>query len=233
MNIKEKMIGVVVGIRFKRSFRVPDISGEIIDDILYSDKSPFDSKFFPQVQEGARERILVNDETTEYLRINRDDIILGLVIEDNFDERFNWIKEEVLPYFKDVLFKKYGIKNIIRIGIIFSHKLKQDSILNTAVKLVTKESIEGVENINISFSKKLSSIEALYRKGVDDYKNSIYNFTEKGDELLAELDYQYYYNPPIEDLRECFTENVLDDAKTFLETQYYPWLINDKKNEVK
>ena len=48
--------------------------------------------------------------------------------------------------------------------------------------------------------------------------------------ILAELDYQYYYNPPIEDLRECFVDKVLADAKTFLEGSYYNWLKLENKN---
>ena len=88
-NLEQKIIGITFGIRFNRSFRVPEISGEIIDDILYSNKTPFGTKFFPRIQETRREKVLVNDETTEYLRINTDDLILGLEVKDDFEEKFN------------------------------------------------------------------------------------------------------------------------------------------------
>lgn len=224
--MKEKTIGIVVGIRFSRSFRVPDIAGEIIDDILYGKDTPFGSKFFPEVQETPREKILVNNETTEYLRINRDDLIFGLEVKSNFDERLEWISSVVMPYLKD-LFHKYGIKNFSRFGIIFTHKIDRGTILSNAVKSLTERKMGEVDNINISFSKKLPTMEALYRKEVDDYKNTIYNFTEIGDSLITELDFQYYYMPLIEDFRECFVEKILTDAKTFLETNYYPWLTID------
>lgn len=42
--------------------------------------------------------------------------------------------------------------------------------------------------------------------------------------IYADLDYQYYYEPAIEDLRECFTEKILEDAKSFLENNFYNWL---------
>jgi len=51
-DLKNNIIGLTVGIRFNRSFRIPDVSGDIIDNILYSDKSPFGTKFFPKVQEN-------------------------------------------------------------------------------------------------------------------------------------------------------------------------------------
>ena len=39
-----------------------------------------------------------------------------------------------------------------------------------------------------------------------------------------DLDYQYYYEPTIEDLRECFVDKILDDANNFLENNFYNWL---------
>ncbi|MEK7551948.1 MAG: hypothetical protein AAB534_00880 [Patescibacteria group bacterium] len=230
MDSKQKIVGITFGIRFNRSFRVPEISGEMIDDILYGNKTPFGTEFFPKVQETAREKTLFNNKTNEYLRINTDDIILGIEIKDDFEKKFEWLKNEVLTYFKDILFKEYGLKNIRRVGIVFSHKVEKDPNLDSAIKVLTKNKIDGVDNVNISFSKKLPATDALVRKNVNDYKNTIYNITEMDNSILAELDYQYYYNPPIEDLRECFIDKVLADAKTFLEGSYYNWLKLENKN---
>ena len=230
MDLKQKIVGITFGIRFNKSFRVPEISGEMIDDILYGNKTPFGTEFFPKVQETAREKTLFNNKTNEYLRINTDDIILGIEVKDNFEEKFNWLKNEVLTYFKETLFKDYGVKNIRRVGIVFSHKVEKDSNLDSAIKVLTKNKIDSVENVSISFPKKLAATESLFRKDVNDYKNTIYNINEMESAVLAELDYQYYYNPPIEDLRECFIDKVLADAKTFLEGSYYNWLKLENKN---
>jgi hypothetical protein len=230
MDLKEKIVGITFGIRFNRSFRVPEISGEMIDDILYGNKTPFGTEFFPKVQETAREKTLFNNKTNEYLRINTDDIILGIEIKDDFEKKFEWLKTDVLNYFKDILFKNYGLKNIRRVGIVFSHKVEKDPNLDSAIKVLTKDKIDAVDNVNISFSKKLPATDALIRKDVNDYKNTIYNITEMDSAILAELDYQYYYNPPIEDLRECFIDKILADAKTFLEGSYYNWLKLENKN---
>lgn len=230
MDLKKKVVGLTLGIRFNRSFRVKDISGEIIDDVLYGSKSPFDAKFFPRVQETTREKIIFNEKTNDYLRINTDDIILGVSVDENFDEKFNWLKDEVAVYFKDVLFKNFELKNIRRVGIIFAHKIDKTTNLDNAVKLLTKDKVHTVDNVSISFSKKLPATEGLFRQGVNDYKNTIYNMTEMDDSVLAELDYQYYYNPPIEDLRECSVDKVFNEAKDFLEGSYYDWLKNESNN---
>ncbi|MDP3057460.1 MAG: hypothetical protein Q8N37_02995 [bacterium] len=225
--MKDNIIGLTVGIKYAKSFRIPDIAGDIIDNILYSDKTPFGADFFPEMQENSRrEKTLYNSVTEEYLRINTDDLILGIVVNKNFEKKYAWIRDDIFNYFKNVLFKEYQLKNIKRIGIIFSHKIGKNKNLDQAVNLLTENKINDTENINISFSKKDSVVEALYRKGVSDYKNAIYNFIEIKEATLASLDYQYYYDPAPEDLRECFTEKVFDDAKSFLEKNYYSWLNN-------
>ncbi len=224
-DLKNNIIGLTVGIRFNRSFRIPDVSGDIIDNVLYSDKSPFGTKFFPKVQENSnREKTLFNPQSSEYLRINTDDVILGIAVDNDFDKKFNWLKNNVLPYFQNELFRTYEIKNIRRLGIIFSHKISKNKKLTEAVSSFTENEITDADNINVSFSKKDPATEALFRKGVNDYKNRIYNFQELKEAVYADLDYQYYYEPAIEDLRECFIDKILDDAKSFLENNFYKWL---------
>ncbi len=224
-DLKNNIIGITLGIRFNRSFRIPDISGDIIDNVLYSAKTPFGTSFFPKVQENSsREKTLFNAKTSEYLRINTDDLILGVGVENDFEKKFNWIKNDVLPYFQNELFKNYEIKNIRRVGIIFSHKIGKNKKLTEAVASFTENKVSDADNISVSFSKKASATEALFRKGVNDYKNRIYNFQELKEAVYADLDYQYYYEPAIEDLRECFTDKILDEAKNFLENTFYKWL---------
>lgn len=233
-NLQNNIIGITIGIRFARSFRIPDISGNIIDNILYSEKTPFGTKFFPKVQENSnREKTLYNPKTSEYLRINTDDLILGIEIDNDFQKKFDWLKTDVLNYFKETLFREYKIQNIRRVGIIFSHKISKNKKLNEAVSLITDKNLDDVDNISISFSKKLVATESLYRKGVNDYKNTIYNFDEMKEAIYSALDYQYYFEPAIEDLRECFTDKIFDDAKSFLENNYYKWLskYEDKENK--
>jgi hypothetical protein len=225
MDLTKMIIGITLGIRFARSFRIPDISGEIIDNLLYNENSPFGIELFTHVQESSvREKILYNPKTTEYLRLNTDDIILGIQVEQNFKQKYEWIRTKILDYYKDTIFKKYEIKNIVRIGIIFHHKIKKIKELDKYISQITHEKVTDVENINIGFSKKLITREALYRKGVNDYKNTIYQIDSTEEALFVRLDYQYYYKPLIEDLRDCFTDKIVTDAKDFLENQFYSWL---------
>lgn len=223
--MKENIVGITLGIRYSKSFRIPDIAGEIADRILYSPDSPFDADFFPQLQENSnREKTLHNPTTKDYLRINTDDIILGISLDNNFESKFNFLKDEVVPFFKDKLFKEFGIKNIKRFGIVYDHIIPNYNQIGEAIKTLTKNNESSTENVNISFSKKYASEEALYRSGVNDYRNIIYTFSEAAESVLVRLDFQYYYDPLIEDLRECFDEKILNDSLVFLEKKFHSWL---------
>lgn len=224
-TLKNNIIAITIGIRYNRSFRIPDISGDIIDNILYSNKTPFSTKFFPNFQENSNlEKTIFNRDTSEYLRINTDDLILAVKVDNDFDNKFNWLRNSVLPYFSNELFKNYKIQNIRRFGVIFSHKIERNNKLSDIVTTMTENNVCDADNVSISFSKKAPSTDALFRKGVNDYTNRIYNFQELKESVHADLDYQYYYEPAIEDLRECFAEKIMDSANIFLTDKYYNWL---------
>ena len=222
-DFKDDIFALTLGIRYNKSFRIPDISGEIIDDILYNDNTPFGADYFPTVQGiSDQEKTLFNPKN-EYLRINTDDLIIGIAVDNNFEERFDWLHTEVLDYL-EYLFREYEIRNIRRLGIVFSHRIKNNKKLDEAISLLTGDAIADAENIVISFSKKAPADEGLYRKDVNDYKNRIYNFREVKGIVYADLDYQYYYEPGVGNFHNSFTKAIVTDAKSFLEHTYYDWL---------
>lgn len=223
MDLTSSVRAITVGIRFSKSFRITDISGNIIDDLLYGPSTPFGTKIFTQVQENTRrEKILYNEESNEYLRVNTDDIILGIKVED-FDKSYKWINDKVISYFKNSLFSKHKINNILRIGVIFHHKLDNNGRFKEIISQITTNKVKDLRNIDLSFSKKLPALVGL-KKGVNDYKNTIYQFMETKKYLFANLDYQHYYEPAVEDLRDCEPEEKLISARDYLVDDFYKWL---------
>jgi len=224
MDLTDKIIAISLGIKYARSFRIPDISGEFIDEVLYSSSSPFGKEIFSHVQEPLnREKVLSNPITNEYLRINTDDLIMGLKVKGNFNDRYKWITTSVVPYLEN-LFTKYKIHNIIRIGIIYHHKLSKNSQFTDVISKITNDSVKDTENIGVTFSKKIETYEGLLKKGVADYVNTIYAFNEYKKNLLADIDFQYYFNPIQEDLRDCNAKKIIEKAREYLTNSYYPWL---------
>ena len=228
---KEKLMlntitNITIGIRYARSFRILDVAGEVIDDILYSSDSPFGVKFFPKITEDVnRERILFNPETKNVLRINTDDLILRIKVQD-FERDFKKIVDDFIPYFKDEVFQTFKIHKIRRFGVIYSHSLPITKDLNSIISEFSKQNVKEPNNTRLYFSQKLSVPEAQFRKGLNDYFNTIYTFTQIEDELLADLDFQRYFEPNVEDIRDSEPEQCLEDSKKFLTEKFHSWLKN-------
>lgn len=230
LKLDDEIKWLTLGIKFNRSFRMTDVTGEIVDDILTNARSPFNEKIFPKIETSKWEKVLHNEDTGEYLRVNTDDLILSVRVDKDFDIKFEWLKETVLSYFKEHLFHKYKIKNIRRFGVVFLHEIVPNEKLRTSVGALTNGTIIDPSQITVSFSKKDVAVEGLLKKGVNDYKNHIYSLQEEGKSVNATLDCQYYYDPIIEDLRDCFTESILDDAKKHLHESFQIWLMNYAAN---
>lgn len=227
----DKITELTFGIRFKRSFRIADKSGEIIDDILTSLQSPFSSTTFPQIQTSKLEKVIFNEQTGDYLRINTDDLILTFHVNHDFENKFEWLKLNVAKkYFQEQLFRKFNIQNIRRIGIVFAHELAKSNKLRDSIPALTNHLVDAPNETSLSFSKKTPASEALVRKNVNDYKNSIYILQETDDAFKANFDFQHYYEPIIEDLRDCHLDQIFDSAKNGLEKSFHPWL-KDYANE--
>ncbi len=65
---------------------------------------------------------------------------------------------------------------------------------------------------------------ALVNGAINDFGNIIYNIHEVESGLRVDLDIQYYYDPIIEDLRQCSAELFIKRAKKLLESDLYSWL---------
>jgi hypothetical protein len=214
---------ITIGIRYARSFRIPDISGEMVDEILNGKNTPFDPSFFPNFSELEGEKILHNLETKNHLRITTDDLILKLAV-NNINIDYEILEKKYLPFLTELL-SKYNIKNISRLGIIFKHVLDHNNFLDEAIASFTGQKITKPNDVVISFSERLSS-QSAHRDGVDDYKNTIYQFQKNQNKFLVDLDYQLYFKPVIEDARDVKMPIFLTGAKIFLVSNFYTWLNN-------
>lgn len=222
MDITDSVVGISFGIKYARKFRILDITGDIIDDILYSKSSPFGPSMFTSVNEKSdREKILFGEK--EYLRVNTDDIILGFKVKDGFTNSMNWLEKDVIKYYNQ-LFTKYNINNILRIGIVFHIKFDNDPKLIKSIKEFAGDLASSPKGVTLRFSEKEATTEALLRKRVKDYKNIIYTFSSDDKDLSLDLDYQYFFDPAPEDIRQFDTSKILVVAVDYLKTNVSKWI---------
>lgn len=223
-----KVTKIILGIRYAKTFRIPDIDGQISDDILYGDKTPFGPDYFPQTTESANgDRLLFKKDSDNnldnFLRINTDDLIFSTKVE-NFDSSFDTMLSRYLPFLIDNVFCKYNIKKIRRVGIIFSHELPTTTKLDQIVKDFSKNKVTNPNSVRLNFTEKLAVTESQYKKGVDDFKNTIYSIAKTDDALFADLDYQHHFSPDIEDIRDAGVDKIAKEAKSFLVNNFHSWL---------
>ena len=220
----ENIKNITFGIRFVRTFHLPEIAGKITDDVLRSKRSPFKEKFFEYVirdREGGR-ILSHSDADGTRLIINKDDIIFSLDTED-FEYDFKEIKNTYLPYIVDHIVLENHLSRIQRLGVIFRHVLESSSFSDSTVKTITENKIDSPNDLMIRFSKKIGTMVGQAVRGQDDYKNAIFTFEYDSKDLFIDVDYQQYFHPIKEEIRDANPYNFLDSAKSYIESQY-DWL---------
>ncbi len=225
MSLKNNIVELIFGIKYSKSFRIPNISGLIADDILYGDDSPFGTDVFQLVEKSGYDLVLKDKNSNNQLRINQDNFILKVLVEENeFNNKYNWIMNNVVKYYKD-LFVKYNIVKIQRVGIVFLHKFNTFNKVEETVSFFTNKQVTNVNNVNFTFSKKIATKEAIFRKkDVLDYQNYIFTFIQKNNTFEVSFDFQYYYDPLMPDIRECFLEKIFNAAENTLNNKFYNWV---------
>lgn len=228
-NLSEYLIGFAAGIRFRANFSIEDQLGKILDTILYSQNSYFNPEIFPKVGRNVGERIMYNPTTNDQLRIDNSNFILEIQFGD--EEGLKKIKyKEILENFNDQIIQgvmsKFKIQQIVRVGLVNRYLFPLNDLAQSFVDKTIGETLEGVNDINLSFSKKMPVPEALAKRDVNDWSNAIFNIIKKADvdEIFMSVDYQLCYSPSLEKANHIKFSPFMDSAQSFIENRYLPWL---------
>ncbi len=229
MNIQlsESLISMVVGIRFRANFSIEDQLGQIVDRILYSKDSYFNPKKFPLVKSGVGRKLLVNESTGDKLTIDNSNIILEITVGDSF--AMGDTKKILECYENDIIrgvMKKFAIKEIVRVGYIKRYIFKIENLAKTFVDKTIGSTLAGINDIQLSFSKKLPVDEAVAKEAVNDFDNAIFTIIKKADldEIYMSVDYQRYYDPFLSSAGEIKFMSFIEQAEMFNTNRYLPWL---------
>lgn len=228
-SLDEFLIGIVIGVRFRANFSIEDQLGRIVDTILYSKGSFFGPDVFPQVNSGVVGKVLINERTQDNLKIDNSNIILEVflgpgnrfklsdlsVLHDEFDRQII-----------NKIMRTFAITQIVRIGYIKRYLFKLSDLARTFVDKTIGQTLGGVNDINLSFSKKLAASEALVKKGVNDYQNAIFNIIKKADvqEIFMSVDFQHMYDPFLESASDIEFQSFIDQTNGFNSSRYLSWL---------
>lgn len=223
------LIGIAIGIRFRANFSIEDQLGKIVDTILYSKNSFFNPDKFPKVRNMIGRKILFNELSEDRIHIDNSNIILEI----NFNENSKFKKENIgniIDAFEneiiDRILRDFKIKEIIRVGYIKRYLYQIDELATSFVNKTIGNTIDGINDINLSFSKKIPTTDGLAKKDVNDYDNVIFNIIKKSDldEIFMSIDYQRYFNPFLPIAAEIKFSTFIQRANAFNDNNYPDWI---------
>ncbi|HQH00734.1 MAG TPA: hypothetical protein PLZ82_08115 [Smithellaceae bacterium] len=228
LNIDDYFIGLTIGVRFRANFSIEDQLGSMVDEILYAKNSFFNSKVFPQVRSRVGSKILFNEKTQNRMEIDNSNIILDVNFNDGSFKKDDCelLKRMFEEQIVNRIMKNFKIKEIVRIGYVKRFVYEMENLANTFVNKTIGGTLGGINDINLSFSKKFTTPEGLIKKDVHDYDNVIFNIIKKSDlqEIFIAIDYQCYYHPFLNDISELNIKHFYDRAESFSCGKYIDWL---------
>lgn len=224
-NLNDYLDSIVIGIRYRANFSIADNFGSILDEILYSQGAFFNQDFFPLViHSKVDEKVLFNEDNKNSLTINSSNMIIEL-------HNINKVNlEKIIESFKSQIvfgvMKKYKITQINRIGFIRRYIFKEPNLANNFIEKTIGETLEGIKDINLQFSRKCTISEALVKKDTYDYYNAIYNVIKRADkdELFISVDFQRFYEPVLESSSLIKYEQFIDKVYIYNLEDFLTWL---------
>lgn len=226
-NIDQYLIGMCIGIRYRANFSIGDTLGAIVDKILYDKKSFFTPKVFPMVRNNNSEKILFNDKNNDRLTINNSNIVLDLYFDGAFKlEDYDSIIEKFNEKIIDGIMKQYKITEINRVGIIKRYLFTIEDLAASFLSKTIGQTIDGINDINLRFSKKIPTSEALIQEDILDYNNAIFNIIKHADkkELFMAIDYQKYFDPFLSTTSQIKFLDFAKSVDNFTDNNYLTWI---------
>lgn len=233
-NLEEYLIGIVIGVRYRANFSIEDSLGTIVDKVLYDKKSYFNPKIFPLVRDTGNGKLLFNDKNNDHLTINNSNIVLDLLFDGSFkQENCNQIIEKFNEQIIDGIMKQYKITEIIRVGFIKRYLFPLEDLAQSFINKTIGKTQDGINDINLRFSKKIPTSDAMVHRDVLDYSNVIFNIIKQSgkNELFVTIDFQKYFDPFLNSVNELKYSDFINSVNSFNQNNYLPWLNKNYLNE--
>jgi hypothetical protein len=229
-NLDDFLSGIVIGVRFRANFSIEDELGKITDTILYPVNSSFNPSIFPEViSTGPGQKVLINHDTQDSLSIDNSNIILTIQLTEGSTFHISDVDQIPFDFNKQIIkgiMKEFSIKEIIRIGFIRRYLFPIEELANSFVEKTIGNTLQGINDINLRFSKRIPVFGAIAIKDTNDYDNAIFNIIKRADrkEIFMSIDHQKYYDPFLPDVINIDYDEFLNITNKFSNSVYLPWL---------
>lgn len=209
--MKCKIISVLVGISFKKAFRILDDAGSIFDNLLYEKESQyFPDQYFPQIEYHGFQKVLRNGETKNYLNLTSDNVVYchnitnATKADTEISEVIQRIEKAIVP----AVIEDHKLA-ISRIGFVYTVKITQEMLKKFKDKYF-KDNVD-VSAFRFSMSEGIGT--AIKDKNMQDYYNTIYTISKEKDKYLISFDFQRYFRPLKSNWHDCHSSDFFAKAK--------------------
>lgn len=193
-----KVERVAFGVRFQPHYEILDHVGSVIDRILRSSGSPFGPSTFPLSQREPGEHRLLNPETKDELKLNESDAILEMRVDTRKTSDIETLGRHFSTFVLEILRQLVHLSDIARYGVVFRLEECHSVLQETPIEHFVQQDFRDARSLSLRFTKRLPVLEALVRKGVNDYRNVIYTVKQTEEvEVRIWVDYQEYFNPEL------------------------------------
>jgi hypothetical protein len=228
-DIDDYLISIVMGVQYRPNFSIEDQLGKIADLILYTKDAFFNPKIFPLVTSATGRRKFHSETSKDSLIIDNSNIILEIIFGDSFQLSQ---KPDIIKYFnKEIIngiMKIFLIHDITRIGYVNRYVFKEEQLASKFVERTIGNTLQGINDINLSFSKKLPLQESIVKKDISDYDNVIFNVVKKSalEEIFMAIDYQRYFDPYLQSTSELKIDDFFINAGKYNQKSFPTWIKN-------
>lgn len=200
-----KLTGFVIAVRFIRSYGLEDNLGSLMDHILKHPDKTFNEKLFPEYKPYYDARLLIDKVKDNKLTLNSENIVLEINTSENFEKDFNDFLEAYDKIILKEIFKEYGIAKIDRFGCVFKSSEKEDISIYKDVEDVLRKHGKNPDSLSIRFNCVKKTPKTIKEVITTDYENQIISYDRKTikDNLTLSVDYQKYYQPPLEKITDA------------------------------
>lgn len=210
----EKISDITCGILFKKSFRIMDIWGSLVDKLLINNPY-FSTDYFPSIssrymQIGA----LTNEKLGHSLRLSSDNLIYCHAVQEDFSSEYSRFCERIEKYLIPEIIYKHHL-DVIRLGVVFTYKTENAEMARYISKYF-KTGLDGISDFR--FSKKEPTKRGLLLSEREDYINKIFTFGSISDNQIGiTYDYQLHFVPPREYVNNEISGFLTSGFKAFQE----------------
>ena len=218
-HMKCRITSVLVGIMFKKAFRILDDAGAIFDDILYEQGSnQFPNQYFPQIEYAGFQKVLRNDETGNYLNLFADNVVYCHNItsigktESEIDAVIQRVEKAIVPAVIDA-----HELAVSRLGFVYTVEITPDMLK----KFKTKYFKDNVDVSAFRFSVSEGVENAIADKNMQDYYNTIYTISREKEKYQISFDFQQYFRPLKPNWHDCHSSSFFAKARKEFEEKLY------------